>query len=303
MNSVSCGHLISFSAVQQYKISENGYVAHIGAGNVTNILSLAGQQHYRPQMRFSVQAAGKTDVGCVRANNEDNFGYDLEHRVFVLCDGMGGEAAGEVASSLAVTKILAYFNNCPSPVEVQTENQGLPESASLLRNAIQVANQAVYKEALANPEHTGMGTTVVAVLFGEDSFSVAHLGDSRLYRVRGDVIQQLTTDHSVVMEQVRRGLLTIEEAGRSQMQNLITRALGLRESVEPELGTHPALPGDVLLLCSDGFSRFVPEKKTLELLAQSKDLQQCCDSLVETAKQLGSDDNITCVLVRILAES
>lgn len=254
-------------------------------------------------MRFTVQAAGKTDVGCVRSNNEDNFGYDLAHQVFVLCDGMGGEAAGEVASTLAVDAILAYFQNCASRLEVPAEGDGLPESARLLRSAIQVANRAVYKEALANPEHTGMGTTVVAVLFGEDSFSVGHLGDSRLYRVRGDVIQQFTTDHSVVMEQVRRGLLTIEEAGRSQMQNLITRALGLRESVEPELGTYPALSGDLLLLCSDGFSRFVPEKKALELIVESKDLQRGCDSLVEAAKALGSDDNITCVLVRILTKS
>jgi len=284
--------------------AESGYVAYTGVGNPTNIIpSVAGQKHYRPQMRFTVQAAGKTDVGRVRANNEDNFGYDVDCQVFVLCDGMGGEAAGEIASSLTVNKILAYFRDGRFPVEAQPEDEDLPESARLLRSAIRVANQAVYKEASANPEHTGMGTTVVAVLFGEDSFAVAHLGDSRLYRVRGDAIEQLTNDHSVVMEQVRRGLLTIEEAGRSQMQNLITRALGLRESVEPELGSHPVHAGDLLLLCSDGFSRFVPEKKTLELLAQSKDLQQCCDSLVEAAKELGSDDNITCVLVRVLAES
>lgn len=254
-------------------------------------------------MRFSLQAAGKTDVGRVRANNEDNFGYDESHQIFVLCDGMGGEAAGEVASALTVSKILAYVKNGSSPGEVQAVEQELAESARLLRAAIQFANEAVYKEALANPEHTGMGTTVVAVLFGEDSFSVGHLGDSRLYRLRGGLIQQLTADHSVVMEQVRRGLLTIEEAGRSHIQNLITRALGLRESVEPELTTHAAISGDVLLLCSDGLSRFVPENKMVELLARTKDLQQCCDSLVETAKDSGSDDNITCVLVRVGNES
>ena len=254
-------------------------------------------------MRFTLQAAGKTDVGRVRANNEDNFGYDVDHQIFVLCDGMGGEAAGEIASGLTVNKILSYFRDGAVPVVDQPEDEEVSESARLLRSAVQVANQAVYREALANPEHTGMGTTVVAVLFGDDSLAVAHLGDSRLYRIRGDAIEQLTTDHSVVMEQVRRGLLTIEEAARSHMQNLITRALGLRESVEPELGAEPVSAGDVLLLCSDGFSRFVPEQRTLELLGQSKDLQQCCDSLVEAAKQLGSDDNITCVLVRVLGES
>jgi serine/threonine protein phosphatase PrpC len=251
-------------------------------------------------MRFTVQAAGKSDVGCVRANNEDNFAYDLERQIFVLCDGMGGEAAGEVASRLAVDQILAYFRSDPSTVELQSQGQETPESARLLYAAIQVANRSIYEEALENPKSKGMGTTVVAVLLGEDSFWVAHLGDSRLYRVREKVIQQLTTDHSVVMEQVRRGLLTSEEARHSHMQNLITRALGVWDTVEPELGTHPARCGDLLLLCSDGFSRFVPEERTLELVLQSNDLQQCCESLIETAKQLGSDDNITCILVRIV---
>jgi serine/threonine protein phosphatase PrpC len=251
-------------------------------------------------MRFTVQAAGKTDVGCGRANNEDNFAYDLERQIFVLCDGMGGGAAGEVASRLAVDQILAYFRSDPSLVEVQSQGEGIAESAPLLCAAIQVASRSIYEEALENPARKGMGTTVVAVLLGQDSFSVAHLGDSRLYRVREKVIQQLTTDHSLVMEQVRRGLLTSEQAGRSHMQNLITRALGVCDTVEPELGTHSARSGDRLLLCSDGFGRFVPAEKTLELVSESNDLQQCCESLIETAKRLGSDDNITCVLVRIV---
>ena len=250
-------------------------------------------------MRFSAQAAGKTDVGSVRANNEDNFGYDLERQIFVLCDGMGGEAAGEVASRLAVNQILAFMSD-PSIVEVQSQNQVIPESARLLHTAIQVANRAIYEEAVANPKRKGMGTTVVAALLREDSFSVAHLGDSRLYRIREKVVEQLTTDHSLVMEHVRRGLMTSEEAAHSYMQNLITRALGVSDIVEPELGTHSARSGDLLLLCSDGFSRFVPEEKTLELVSESNDLQHCCESLIETAKRLGSDDNISCVLVRIV---
>jgi len=253
-------------------------------------------------MSFSLQAAGKTDVGCVRANNEDTFGYDLTHGVFVLCDGMGGAAAGEIASTLAADTILAYFRNSKATdSEIGAGFKGLPESARALGKAIESANHAVYQEALKNPEHTGMGTTVVAVLFEDESFSVGHLGDSRLYLVRGDTLQQLTADHSVIMEQVRRGLLTVEEARISQMQNLVTRALGVRETVEPDLGTHLAYAGDVLLLCTDGLSRFVPEKKMLDLIAQSTGLQQCSESLVEAAKELGSDDNITCVLVRVVA--
>ena len=140
-----------------------------------------------------------------------------------------------------------------------------------------------------------VGTIVVAVLLGDDSFSVTHLDDSQLYRVREN-IQQLTTDRSVVMEQVRRGLPTSEEAGCSHMQNMITRALaklGVWDTVEPEPGTHSARSGD-LLLYRDGFSRFVPEARALELVSESNDLQQCCESLIETAKRLGSDDNITC---------
>jgi serine/threonine protein phosphatase PrpC len=252
-------------------------------------------------MRFTVQAAGKTDIGCVRTNNEDNFGYDLEQRIFIVCDGMGGEAAGEIASKLAVNQILTYFRSEPSIADGQSAERGMPESERLLRTAIKVANRSVYGEALSNPAQKGMGTTVVAVLIREDSFSVAHLGDSRLYRVRENRMEQLTTDHSVVMEQVRRGLLTSEEAGHSHMQNLITKALGVWETVEPELAMHSAHSGDVLLLCSDGFSRFVPQEKTLALLSEPGDLQQCCDSLIEAAKAMGSDDNITCLLVRILA--
>jgi len=250
-------------------------------------------------MALALQAAGKTDVGCVRTNNEDNFGYDLDRRVFVLCDGMGGEAAGEIASTLAVDTIVKYFNGGPSAPETCPEYETLPPPARELGKAIQLANQAVYSEASHNPAHAGMGTTVVAVLFDDDSFWVAHLGDSRLYRVRGDTMQQLTVDHSVVMEQVRRGLLTLEEARHSHMQNLITRALGVRQTAEPDLETYPVMAGDLLLLCSDGFSRFVPESKTLELLAQSTDLQRSCDSLIEAAKECGSDDNISCVLVRV----
>lgn len=289
------------SRIRQSAVAESEYVASNQIGDLSNDnLWLAWQRSWRPQMRFTVQAAGKTDVGRVRANNEDNFAYDLERQIFVLCDGMGGGRAGEVASRLAVDQILAYFRSVPSMVEVQSQGQGIPDSPPLLCAAIEVANRSIYEEALENPGRTGMGTTVVALLLGEDSFSVAHLGDSRLYRVRDKVIQQLTTDHSIVMEQVRRGLLTSEEAGRSHMQNVITRALGVCDTVEPELGTHSARSGDLLLLCSDGFSRFVPEEKTLELVSESNDLQQCCESLIETAKQLGSDDNITCLLVRIV---
>jgi len=252
-------------------------------------------------MRFTVQAAGKSDIGCVRTNNEDNFGYDLERKIFVVCDGMGGEAAGEVASKLAVHQILSYFRSEPSIADDRGEDRQVPESSRLLRVATQLANRSIYDEALANPQHKGMGTTVVAVLFDEDSFSVAHLGDSRLYRIREKLMEQLTTDHSLVMEQVRRGLLTSEEAGHSHMQNLITKALGVWETVEPELAVHSVRAGDLLLLCSDGFSRFVPEEKTLALLSGCENLQQCCDSLIESAKAMGSDDNITCLVVRILA--
>ena len=257
-------------------------------------------------MNLVFQAAGKTDIGLVRTNNEDNFGFDLRHGIFVVCDGMGGAAAGEVASKIAVDTVLAYFRHDPghpeSPI-LGRRFEGVSDQAAGLANAIQLANQAIQEAAAGNTGRFGMGSTIVAVRLNGNIFSIANVGDSRIYLVRGGGIQQLTSDHSLVMEQVRRGLLTIEEAESSKMQNVIVRALGSEDSVEPDLEDHEFVAGDALLLCSDGMSRYVTEEKMLEVASKAGSLIGACDELIEAAKSGGSDDNITCLLVRASEQS
>ena len=171
------------------------------------------------------------------------------------------------------------------------------ERANRLADAIQLANQAIHQAAATHPQQAGMGSTIVAVSAWGSRFSIAHVGDSRIYLIRGGGIQQLTNDHSLVMEQVRRGLITAEEAEHSKMQNVIVRALGTEESVEPDLADHELRLGDVLLLCSDGLSRFVKEEQIVEVVGRATSLEKACAELIELAKTGGSDDNITCLLL------
>lgn len=249
-------------------------------------------------MSLVIQAAGSTDIGLVRKNNEDNFGYDLRHGIFVVCDGMGGQQAGELASKIAVDTVLEYFRHTRDQAPVGgTRFEGVSSRAVSLATSIQLANQAIHESGAKDLHHAGMGSTIVAVAIEGSLFSIANVGDSRIYLIRKNVVVQLTSDHSLVMEQVRRGLMTLEEAEQSKMQNVIVRALGTDDSVEPDLADHEFNSDDVLLLCSDGMSRYVKEDKIAEAVNQES-LDQACTDLIEAAKSGHSDDNITCLLVR-----
>ena len=251
-------------------------------------------------MSLVIQAAGITDIGLVRKNNEDNFGYDLQHGIFVVCDGMGGQQAGEMASKIAVDTVLDYFRRSPDIAPVNGAGfEGVSPRAVALGTAIQLANQAIHESGASNLHHAGMGSTIVAVAVEGNLFSIANLGDSRIYLIRKNKVRQLTNDHSLVMEQVRRGLMTLEEAGRSKMQNVIVRALGTDDVVEPDLADHEFHSQDVLLLCSDGMSRYVKDEKMTAAVNQES-LERACTDLIAAAKSGGSDDNITCLLVRAL---
>jgi serine/threonine protein phosphatase PrpC len=254
-------------------------------------------------MSLVIQAAGNTDIGLVRKNNEDNFGYDLRHGIFVVCDGMGGQQAGEVASKIAVDTVLDYFRQSRSGAPVSAARfEGVSPRAVSLASAIQLANQAIHESGARDLLHAGMGSTIVAVAVEGNLFSVANVGDSRIYLLRKNDVMQLTNDHSLVMEQVRRGLMTLEEAEQSKMQNVIVRALGTDDSVEPDLADHEFNADDVLLLCSDGMSRYVKNERMAEAVNQDS-LEQACTDLIEAAKSGGSDDNITCLLVRAMHPS
>jgi protein phosphatase len=253
-------------------------------------------------MSLTIEVAGKSDVGSVRKNNEDNFGYDTRYGIFVVCDGMGGQAAGEVASKMSVDVMLDFFRQSNGNLPPDARKfEGVSERANALGNAIAKANAAVYQEShKGQSEHAGMGSTIASVLLRDTFLSVGHVGDSRVYLIRGGEIQQLTDDHSLVMEQVRRGLMTPQEAEHSEIQNIILRALGSEEKVEPDLQDMICQPNDVLLLASDGLTKLVNDKSILEIVRRGSSLQRACEQLIETAKKQGGDDNITCLLVRLV---
>jgi len=257
-------------------------------------------------MSLTVQVAGKSDLGCVRTNNEDNFGYDTRYGVFVVCDGMGGQAAGEVASKIGVDIILDYFRKAGGetgkyPLEGQPL-EGVSERANALASSIRLANRSIFEAASKDAGHAGMGSTVVAALVKGNFLSIAHVGDSRIYLIRKDSIQQLTNDHSLVMEQVRRGLITQEEAEKSNMQNIIIRALGSEDTVEADVDDMVAQPGDILLLGTDGLTKYVKDAALLKLVKSAPTLSQACDALIQAARDGGGDDNITCILVRVVEQ-
>lgn len=256
-------------------------------------------------MTLAVQVAGRSDVGVVRKNNEDNFGYDARYGIFVVCDGMGGAAAGEVASKLGVDTILNYFRQAAKTGHYPSYGQtfeGVSERGNALGSAIQLANTAVHETGAAHAAQRGMGSTVVSVLVNGNFLSIGHVGDSRIYLIRAGEIQQLTNDHSLVMEQVRRGLITREQAERSEMQNIIIRALGSEETVKPDVEDMVALPGDIYLLCSDGLSKHVKDEWMLGIVQEAPNLDQACIDLIDSAKAHGGDDNITCVLLKMVEQ-
>jgi len=254
-------------------------------------------------MPLAVEVAAKTDVGCVRANNEDNFGYDLRYGIFVVCDGMGGQAAGEVASKLGVDTLLSYFRRAAQTGEYQQAGapmDGLSKEGTALASAIRLANHTIFETGQQQTASAGMGSTLVAALIKGNALSIANVGDSRIYLIRQGVIQQLTQDHSLVMEQVRRGYLTREQAEHSEMQNIILKALGSEESVDPDVEDLVVLAGDTLLMCSDGLTKYIHDNEILQMVSDGETLSQRCSALIQTAKHRGGDDNITCLLLRMV---
>ncbi len=257
-------------------------------------------------MALAVDIAGKTDVGCVRTNNEDNFGFDSRYGIFVVCDGMGGQAAGEVASKMGVDSLLGYFRSLGKQVSDNQESpaegplNGVSLAGNELHEAIQRANLTIYETGKQQASRAGMGSTIVAALLRGNSLSIGNVGDSRIYLIRHGAIQQLTQDHSLVMEQVRRGYITLEQAGRSEMRNIILRALGSEQRVVPDIEDLAVFPEDILLMNSDGLTKYVRDEEILRIVTSSPTLQQACDGLIQAAKDKGGDDNITCLLLKIV---
>lgn len=254
-------------------------------------------------MRFV--AAAKTDVGRKRQENEDRFCLEPALGLYVVADGMGGHAAGEVASRLAVETIQEwmerYLCGADTAIVVPVAVPGSPEAGFLL-SSIQLANRVIFEAAKARREYAGMGTTLVAALAQGDRFVLAHVGDSRIYRIRQGEIVQMSRDHSFVQQQVDCGAISAADAQHSQYRHMITRALGLKESVEVDLSEQAARPGDILLLCSDGLSDLLDDEEILGAVeTHGADLNQACQALVDRANSKGGDDNITVLTVQALA--
>ena len=237
-------------------------------------------------------AAAVSDRGRKRPTNEDAFGFSVEHGVYLVCDGMGGAAAGEIASSLAVDEVLRSLSN---------SNQTLDQAAPLrevAEQAIFAANETIFSRSQRSQRLSGMGTTLVGLVVEERRVWVMNVGDSRCYRLRERRLEQLTQDHSLVEEQVRMGRMTRAEALRSPLKNVITRALGTQSRITPDIFELEAEPGDLFLLCSDGLTRELSDSLIESLLSLDLPLEDLCARLVNAAKKAGGHDNITCLLVR-----
>jgi PPM family protein phosphatase len=250
-------------------------------------------------MRYA--AAAKTDVGRKRQGNEDSFCLAPDLGLFVVADGMGGHAAGEVASRLAVDTIrewmVKYLAGEPVAV-VGPEETGCSTEANYLLSSIRLANRIIFDAAQGRTDYQGMGTTLVSILARESGLTLAHVGDSRIYLIRGEGIEQLSRDHSFVQQQVDRGIITPEEAAESQYKHMITRALGLKETVEIDVVERPAEVGDTLLLCSDGLSDLLEDEEILGSIREDGNLEAACQRLIDRANRKGGDDNITALLLR-----
>ena len=246
-------------------------------------------------MRLKVGAA--TDVGQIRPINEDAFLSRPDHGVFVVCDGMGGAASGEVASQLAVTTIGAYLTG---EAPTADETAGYQVRTVRLGAALQAANAAIHAHAQQDSSHRGMGTTVVAACIADNIVSLAHVGDSRAYLWHAGQLEAVTVDHSLVEAQVRAGLIDREQSLQSEHQNILLRALGRDREVEVELGEVAVSPGDCLLLCSDGLTRMVSDAGLAAALVRFRgDPQGACAHLIAAANQEGGPDNITVVIVEV----
>jgi len=254
-------------------------------------------------MDSAFEIISKTDPGKVRSHNEDFVAQEHETGVVLLADGMGGYNAGEVASGMAARIVVEGLSDTWRALT--RNNRVVPESAGVAGKSIQEqverANRAIFEKAQSEPQCEGMGTTLVVGLFYDNQLTVGHIGDSRMYRLRGESFEQITKDHSFLQEQVDSGLLSKEDARKSRNKNLLTRALGIDPKVEAEINSFDVLPGDVFLLCSDGLNDMVEDEEVrLTLLTLQTNLALAGDQLVMAANDNGGRDNISVVLIKVL---
>jgi protein phosphatase len=264
---------------------------------------LVGTEPPEMSLKGKLRFVGQTDTGKVREHNEDTIAFDSDVGLLVLADGMGGYNAGEVASGIAVKTIMHLVREALEREDLARPDSatGLSRPAIILRDAIARANKIIFQTARTQPQCEGMGTTIVAALFFDNRVAVAHVGDSRLYRLRGSGFDQVTLDHSLLQELVDRGFYSPEEAQRAANKNYVTRALGVEAAVEVEVQEHPAQRGDVYVLCSDGLSDMVEDDDIhLTINTFGANLETVAKQLIQLGNDNGGKDNISVVLAQVL---
>jgi len=250
----------------------------------------------------ALEVFSQTHPGMVRSHNEDSVACDPACGLVVLADGMGGYNAGEVASGIAVSVVVTEVSHRlqnASPVE-RGERDGEDLGVSLLRGNIQKANASIFNAAQSQPQYAGMGTTIVSGLFYDNRVAVGHVGDSRMYRLRGEMLETITRDHSLLQEQIDSGMISVEDARLSKNKNLVTRAVGIDADLEPEIHVHDVMVGDIYLLCSDGLNDMVEDDDIQATLhALQSNLPLAADQLIQMANDNGGRDNVSVILVKI----
>ncbi|MDO8813303.1 MAG: Stp1/IreP family PP2C-type Ser/Thr phosphatase [Gallionella sp.] len=253
----------------------------------------------------AIEIVSQTNPGMVRSHNEDSVAQDAACGLVVLADGMGGYNAGEVASGIAVsvvmTEICQHLQNT-SPTD-RDDATGDELGALLLRDNICKANASIFQAAQSQPQYAGMGTTIVSGLFYDNRVVVGHVGDSRMYRLRGETLETITRDHSLLQEQIDGGMISIEDARLSKNKNLVTRAVGIDAEVEPEIHVHDVQVGDIYLLCSDGLNDMVEDEDIQSTLyAMQSNLPLATEQLIQMANDNGGRDNVSVILVKVKGE-
>ena len=253
-------------------------------------------------LRSKIDFAELTDTGKVRDHNEDAIGTNPDIGLMVLADGMGGYNAGEVASGIAVQIVTDLASEAAAREELNNidSHSGLMRQSIILRDAVYRSNKIIYQTAQSQTHCEGMGTTIVACMFYDNKVSIAHVGDSRAYRLRGDQFEQMTLDHSLLQELVDRGFYSHEEAQRSTNRNYVTRALGVEPTVEVEVHEYDVLPDDVYLLCSDGLPDMVEDDDIhLTISTFNASLEVVGQQLIDLANDHGGRDNVSVMLAQV----
>jgi protein phosphatase len=254
-------------------------------------------------VNITVEVAGETNVGMKRTHNEDSYSIFKEEKLFIVCDGMGGHASGEIASQMAAETLRNFFKDTREDMELTWPykmDRSKRYQENRLITGIKLANLRIHEAAKKEAKYHGMGTTLVSVFFVEEGIYFAHVGDSRIYRIRDNLIEQVTEDHSLLNDYIKMKKLSPEEIENFPHKNVIVRALGMKDSVNVDTFFEKPQPGDLYLLCSDGLSGELSDPEMLDIVNRSsEDLQTGCHQLIDAANNAGGQDNITVVLVRI----